>query len=77
MTLRELVWMAEGAWDGTAAVLAMLHNTNVTDESDLKTPEFFHPFKQLARQSRPRSQRQLEQDRQLMRRAFPGNRKQP
>ena len=28
MTLRELVWAAEGAWQGTAWLLSMLHNVN-------------------------------------------------
>ena len=76
MTLRELVWMAEGAWDHTAAVLAMLHNVNVAKDCDLKPPEHFHPFRQLSKhRPPPRTQQQIEEDRALMRRAFPGKQK--
>lgn len=43
--MRQLWWMARGAWDPTAQLLAMLVNVNTDGESPLCDPINFHPFR--------------------------------
>lgn len=49
----------------------MIHNVNCTQAADLRDPSHFHPYHRAEqRKARPRSQAEIEQDRELMRRAF-------
>jgi hypothetical protein len=39
-------------WDAASALLAMLHNTNCSRTTQMKSPDNFHPFRQ--KPQRPR-----------------------
>lgn len=37
---------SETRWDHTASIMAIIHNTNITDDSDAVSPLHYHPHHQ-------------------------------
>jgi hypothetical protein len=53
LTHRELFLRYQGRimydWDHTSNIVAKIHNANVSTKSDLKSPDFFHPYKRASK----------------------------
>lgn len=57
-SMRELLWMADGAWKPYSALIAKIHNSHCQKKSELITPDSVNPYcseKKMARKRYPKS----------------------
>lgn len=43
-SMRELLWMADGAWRPFSSIIAKMHNVNIQKRSDAITPDSVNPY---------------------------------